>query len=154
GGRTSLYTYHAETDERARLVAPEKLKLIDGRETSLTGYAFSSDESALLLTDSPNRRGASHGNIYLFTLADQSLKQLTDTKLPQRNAKLSPDGKRVGFVRADDLWVLDIHSRHEKRLTKSATPTIYNGRFGWVYEEELDLIDGWQWSPDGKHIAY
>ena len=32
--------------------------------------------------------------------------------------------------------------------------TIINGTFDWVYEEEFDIIEGWHWSPDGKHIAY
>ncbi len=154
GGRATLFTYHAETEERARLVDPDKLKLPDGRAIGLAGHQWSSDESSLLLSDSPNRRGASQGNLYLFTLAGQTLRQLTNVKEPQRNAKLSPDGKRVGLVRSDDLWVLDIRTGREKRLTKTATPTRYNGRFGWVYEEELDLVDGWQWSPDGKNIAY
>ena len=31
---------------------------------------------------------------------------------------------------------------------------LINGTFDWVYEEELDLRDGWRWSPDGQRIAY
>ena len=29
-----------------------------------------------------------------------------------------------------------------------------SGTFDWVYEEEFGLRDGFQWSPDGKSIAY
>ncbi len=41
------------------------------------------------------------------------------------------------------------HAAHERRLV-----TTINGTFDWVYEEELDLRDGFRWSPDGKHVAY
>ena len=31
---------------------------------------------------------------------------------------------------------------------------IINGTSDWVYEEEFGLRDGFQWSPDGRRIAY
>jgi dipeptidyl-peptidase-4 len=31
---------------------------------------------------------------------------------------------------------------------------VINGKFDWVYEEEFGISDGWQWSPDGKRIAF
>ena len=68
--------------------------------------------------------------------------------------KWSPDGLSLGYVKADDLYLLDLESGRERRLTDSAAPGVYNGRFGWVYQEELYLVDGWAWSPDGQHIAY
>jgi dipeptidyl-peptidase-4 len=39
-------------------------------------------------------------------------------------------------------------------LTSDGSRTVINGTFDWVYEEELDLRDGWRWSPDGTQIAY
>src|SRR5262249_17361790 len=42
----------------------------------------------------------------------------------------------------------------EIRLTFTGSSTLYNGRFGWIYEEELGLMDGWAWSPDGTKIAF
>ena len=32
--------------------------------------------------------------------------------------------------------------------------TTINGTFDWVYEEELNMRDGFRWSPDGTRIAY
>ena len=40
------------------------------------------------------------------------------------------------------------------RLTKAENEHIVNGTSDWVYEEELDLRDGFRWSPDGRRIAY
>src|SRR5699024_5691365 len=42
----------------------------------------------------------------------------------------------------------------ETRLTDSGKEYFYNGRFGWVYEEEFGLVQAWRWSPDSKYIAY
>ena len=32
--------------------------------------------------------------------------------------------------------------------------TMVNGTSDWVNEEELDIRDGFRWSPDGRRIAY
>ncbi|NIP59950.1 MAG: prolyl oligopeptidase family serine peptidase, partial [Gemmatimonadetes bacterium] len=72
----------------------------------------------------------------------------------QQFAKFSPDGTRVGFVRDNDLWVVDLETREEVRLTEDGSDTVINGTFDWVYEEELGLQDGWRWSPDGARIAF
>ena len=40
------------------------------------------------------------------------------------------------------------------RLTRDGSRTIINGTFDWVYEEELNLRDGFRWSPDGRRIAF
>ncbi len=69
-------------------------------------------------------------------------------------AKFSPDGKRVGYVRAHDLYVESVDSSAITRLTSDGSVTIINGTFDWVYEEELGMRDGFRWSPDGTHIAY
>ncbi len=69
-------------------------------------------------------------------------------------AKFSPDGKRVGYVRAHDLYVESADSSAITRLTNDGSVTIINGTFDWVYEEELGMRDGFRWSPDGTHIAY
>jgi dihydroorotase len=69
-------------------------------------------------------------------------------------AKFSPDGGRVAYVHANDLWVEDVASGAQTRLTSDGSETIINGTFDWVYEEELGLRDGFRWSPDGERIAY
>src|SRR5207237_4384602 len=40
------------------------------------------------------------------------------------------------------------------QVARDGSKRIINGTFDWVYEEELDLRDGWRWSPDGRSIAY
>jgi dipeptidyl-peptidase-4 len=69
-------------------------------------------------------------------------------------AKLSPDGRRVGYVREFNLYVEELATGRVTQLTRDGSRTTINGTFDWVYEEELGLRDGWRWSPDGRWIAY
>jgi dipeptidyl-peptidase-4 len=50
--------------------------------------------------------------------------------------------------------VVDLGNGEEKQLTFDGSATVLNGKFDWVYEEEFSIIDGWEWSPDGKRIAF
>ena len=69
-------------------------------------------------------------------------------------AKFSPDGGRVGYVRENNIYVEDLATGAITQLTTDGAKMLINGTFDWVYEEELDLRDGWRWSPDGQRIAY
>jgi dipeptidyl-peptidase-4 len=69
-------------------------------------------------------------------------------------AKLSPDGTRAAYVRDNNIYVEDIRSGAVSPLTSDGSPLIINGTSDWVYEEEFGLRDGFQWSPDGRKIAY
>src|SRR5436190_9629726 len=69
-------------------------------------------------------------------------------------AKLSPDGARVAYVRDNDLWVEKIRSGALRRLTTDGSQNIINGTSDWVNEEELYIRDAFEWSPDGKRIAF
>ena len=64
-------------------------------------------------------------------------------------AKFSPDGGRVAYVRENNLYVEDLADGRITQLTQDGSRTIINGTFDWVYEEELNLRDGFRWSPDG-----
>lgn len=72
----------------------------------------------------------------------------------QMFAKISPDGKRVAFVRDNNIYVSDIAGGAERPLTRDGSETIVNGTSDWVYEEEMDLRDAFRWSPDSKKIAF
>jgi len=69
-------------------------------------------------------------------------------------AKLSPDGTRAAYVRENNLYVEDLRSGVVTALTTDGSPMIINGTSDWVYEEELGLRDAFQWSPDGRRVAY
>src|SRR5579883_3339681 len=152
-GETQNVEAHPQAEDEDEEDAPTG----DGKSAHLVinGYQWSPDETQILFAHHPRRR-ASYGDkaLYVYSLATRKLRRVTKAPGEYRNAKWSPDGKRIGYVRADDLYLLDLATGKETRLTNTATPTIYNGRFGWVYEEELEIADGWAFKPDGKQIAY
>jgi dipeptidyl-peptidase-4 len=71
-----------------------------------------------------------------------------------RTAELSPDGTMLGEERNGDMYVVDLATQTERRLTTDATEHVFNGHFDWVYEEEFGLAQAWSWSPDSRHIAF
>ena len=72
----------------------------------------------------------------------------------QMFAKFSPDGRRIAFVRDNDLYVTDVATLRETRLTFDGSADVINGTTDWVYEEELGLKDAFRWSPDSRRLAY
>jgi len=69
-------------------------------------------------------------------------------------AKLSPDGKRVAYVRDNNICVENIGNGAIKRLTSDGSDNIINGTSDWVNEEEFYIRDAFEWSHDGRHIAF
>jgi dipeptidyl-peptidase-4 len=121
----------------------------------IPGYQWSPDEKRILIANLPQRR-ASHGDValFVFDVEAQTMRRVTPERHEYRNVKWSPDSRSLGYVREDDLYRLDLETGVETRLTDTARAQLYNGRLGWVYEEEVELADGWTWSPDGCRIAY
>lgn len=75
-----------------------------------------------------------------------------------RNVTKSPDGKKEAFTRGNNLWVRDIASGQETRLTSDGSELILNGYASWVYYEEIlgrstNYCAFW-WSPDSRKIAF
>jgi dipeptidyl-peptidase 4 len=68
--------------------------------------------------------------------------------------KFSPDGKSVSYVRDHDIYVLDLDSRKEHRVTTGGTEEVSHGLAEFVAQEEMGRFSGYWWSPDAKHIAY
>ena len=131
----------------------------DTTALSIEDYRWSDDMRRLLIYTNSERvwRQNTRGDYWVLDRETGELKQLGGSEAEPSTlmfAKFSPDGGRVGYVRANDLYVEDLASGAITRLTRDGSRTIINGTFDWVYEEELGLRDGWRWSPDGTRIAY
>lgn len=73
---------------------------------------------------------------------------------PVIDPQLSPDGKLVAYVRGRDLYVLDVQSRRERRLTHSNHPQISYGLAEFVAQEELHRFSGFFFSPGSDALAF
>ncbi len=99
----------------------------------------------------PIYRYSGIADFYIYGMEDRSLVLAADDA---RTAELSPDGSQFAYERGGDLYVYDTNSERERRLTTTGSETVWNGVFDWVYEEEFGLTQAWDWSPDGRRIAY
>lgn len=74
------------------------------------------------------------------------------------NLTYSPDSTKLAFTRNNDLYVLDIASGNETRLTFDGSDVILNGYASWVYYEEIlgrpSRYKAFWWSPDSKKIGF
>ena len=130
----------------------------DPRPLAVEDYEFSDDGARLLIFTNSRRvwRVNSRGDYWLLDLTSHELKKLGGdaTASTLMFAKLSPDGRRVCYVRANNLYTQDTGDLRITALTTNGTETTINGTFDWVYEEELFLRNGFRWSPDSGSIAY
>ena len=74
------------------------------------------------------------------------------------NLTYSPDSTRMAFTRNNDLWVVDIATKEETRLTFDGSDVILNGYASWVYYEEIfgrpSRYRAFWWSPDSRKIGF
>lgn len=94
------------------------------------------------------------GDVYLYNLDTQTAQQVTATKGFETDAKVSPTGKHVAYVRKNNLFVTDLSTGLERQLTDGATDVIRNATASFVVQEELDRDTGYWWSPDDSRLAY
>jgi len=151
-----------------RLSAEEKARRERMRQSlrGFTSFELSPDGSFILLPFS--------GRLYVFSRQNSEvneLRPLPDSATRQASANsdspppapdfepiedphLSPDGKQVAYVRGRDLYVIDIASRSERRLTKSQHSQVSYGHAEFVAQEELHRFTGHFWSPDSQYLAF
>ncbi len=154
-----LVRYDAVTGKREILVAARSLIPAGFTEPLvIEDYTFSGTGDLVLVYTNSERvwRNNTRGDYWLFEVATGRLAKLGGDAAPQTLmfAKLSPDGKRVAYVRERNLYVESSSGGEIVQLTDDGAGTVINGTFDWVYEEELGLDDGFRWSPDSRQIAY
>lgn len=120
------------------------------------GFQISGNEKKVLFHTSkePLYRYSFYAKYYVFDFSDSSI-QLIDDSSKIRDAKLSPNGKYVSFIKDNNLFVQDLESQEIKKITHDGRKdSLINAAPDWVYEEEFLLKSAYQWSEDGAHITF
>lgn len=127
----------------------------EGKPIAVEEYTLSSDEKKMLLLseNQPIYRHSILHRVYVYDLATQKTELLDTAKV--LHASFSPDGSKVAFVKDNNLWYRDLRSGKTVQVTSDGRKNeIINGNCDWVYEEEFSFTQAYQWSPDGKTLAY
>ena len=111
----------------------------------IVDYSWSTDGKHLLVPLA--------GSLYLVDVdAPEKGKRIADGNV--LDAKVSPKGKFVSFVRNQNLVIIDIASGSERQLTNDGAGTIHNAEAEFVAQEEMGQTSGYWWAPDDSAIAF
>ncbi|MGH9357414.1 MAG: S9 family peptidase [Terriglobia bacterium] len=159
GKQRDIVRYETSTGQRKILVSASQLVPRGASAPMIVDdYAWSKDMKRLLIFTNSHRvwRQNTRGDYWTLGLDSGRLQKLGGDLPPSTLmfAKFSPDGARVAYVHANNIYVEDVVSGAITPLTKDGSATLINGTSDWVNEEELDIRDGFKWSPDGARIAF
>jgi dipeptidyl-peptidase 4 len=160
--KLSLYEFDVATGKTRELLTPEQL--LKGAEEKLspeekarrermrvsvggfTSFQLSDDGSLILVSLS--------GKLYTVKRDGGEVTELRTGEGTVLDPKFSPDGKAVAYVRDQDVYVLDLATQKERRVTTGGTEALTHGLAEFVAQEEMNRFSGYWWSPDSQSIAY
>ena len=143
---THLWMIDVPTPESMEL--PKPVRLTSGQEFTVHSFRWSPDGARIAFdeTKDPALADGGTGNIYILTVADKSVKKLTEAPGPNENPAWSPDGTKIAFNShngdADFFYtntVIDVVDAN------GGTPKILTSKF----DEDAQLLD---WSPEGIYF--
>jgi dipeptidyl-peptidase-4 len=163
--RLDLWAYDLKVGQAARLVdaralvpqeqalsVEEAARRERQRTAALRGivdYSFAEDSQRLLFPLG--------GDLYLYDLrapAATTLRRLTRTAAYETDARFSPRGHFVSFIRDQDLWVIELATGTERAITVGGGGLVSHGMAEFIAQEELGRQTGYWWSPDDSYLAY
>ena len=117
-------------------------------------FVFSKDEKQLLLANNSNQifRHSFTADYFLYAIESKKLTKILEQV---QEPTFSPDGLKIGFAKANNLFIYDIASQKTTQVTADGKKnSIINGITDWVYEEEFAFVKAFDWSSDGKKLAF
>jgi dipeptidyl-peptidase-4 len=139
--------------DEGKLSAEEEARRERARTSSLAGiieYEFSPNSRYLLIPLS--------GDLYLYDLravsAAAAVRRLTATPAAETDARFSPRGRYVSYVRDQNLFVLELNTGNERAITRAGGGLLSFGVAEFIAQEEMDRSTGYWWSPDERRLAY
>jgi dipeptidyl-peptidase-4 len=159
--RYDLWEYNLK-DKKNRLLVDSKA-LFSGPETlsneekarrerqrvfgkGILEYKWSKDGKALLFP--------LNGDLYYYQISSGKSKKLTNTEAFETDARFSPKGNYVSFVRQQNLYALELATGKEIALSTNGGGVIKNGMAEFVAQEEMGRMTGYWWAGDESKIAF
>lgn len=152
---TKLVVYSYETGEMVKTLL-DLASIKNEKLNAFRDYSFNANETKILLLadkESIYRRSFT-ANYYVYDIVKQTITPVSE-RGKQQLATFSPDGSKIAFVRKNNLFYTDLITGKETQITEDGKFNyIINGVPDWVYEEEFEFNKAFEWSPDGKYIAW
>jgi dipeptidyl-peptidase 4 len=93
------------------------------------------------------------GSVFVLDLQTGKAQRLTGVE-SALDARFSPDGRFVSYLRDHDLYVSEWRRGRITRLTRGGSEGLIHGEAEFVAQEEMDRSAGYWWSPDSTRIAF
>jgi dipeptidyl-peptidase-4 len=135
GGVESLDEVELARRERARIASSR----------GIVEYRWAPDGTALLFPLG--------GDLYYLKLGEEP-RRLTQTSATETDAKISPLGRYVSFIREQNLYIIDLASGEESAVTTDGGGAVSFGMAEFVAQEEMYRSTGYWWAPDDSRLAY
>lgn len=128
----------------------------NARSIELSNYQFGPNEDKLLLSENIETiyRHSYKADFYVFDIKDKTIFPVSEAGKIMFPT-FSPDGRKIAFVRENNLYIKDLVSNKEYTVTTDGEKNkIKNGWGDWVYEEEFSKPDYFTWSNNSQYLAY
>ncbi len=141
GKRTGIYEWYKDLSYH-----DEKLKV--------SSYKFSKDNRKILLYTEPERiyRRSAAYKVFVYNVISKETKLISQDKV--LHATFSPTSDQIAFVKNNNLYTYQLANEITTPITTDGSENIINGNCDWVYEEEFGFTKAFQWSPDGRYLAF
>ncbi len=152
----SIIAFNYQTGDSTDLIVDASKLILDGKQIKISDYEFNQSETKLLIAtdENPVYRHSSSYRYYALDRTDGKLQQIANGK-HVFHATFSPTSNQVAYVLDNNLFVEDLDAKTTKQITTTGKwNKVINGMSDWVYEEEFSFTKAFQWSPDGRFIAY
>lgn len=150
-GATTVDKYSYLTQQKVEtIVSSENLYGLN----RFSSYAFNNDETKLILGTDFKKiyRRSYKGTYYVY---DRATKQLALIGKSIQEPTFSPDSKKVAYVKENNLYVRNLETNRETRVTNDGkVNAIINGITDWVYEEEFAFVRAYDWSKDSNYVSF
>jgi dipeptidyl-peptidase-4 len=93
------------------------------------------------------------GGLHLVDVATGRGRRLAGTE-GATDARFSPDGRHVSFVRDHDLHACEVRTGRVFAVTRGGTAAVSHAEAEFVAQEEMGRHTGYWWSPDSARIVY
>ena len=139
----------------SRVLAPEERELTEAERqlrerarissTGIVRYQWDRQGEAILVPID--------GDVFYVDVESGDATRVMETEAFETDARISPQGNYVSFIRDQNLFITNLETGEERALTTTGAGTVSWGMAEFVSQEELSRRTGYWWSPDEQYIA-